>query len=78
MREVVEQIPILVEDFPSDEMVTSENVSPQLLGIFVGVPAILGKNGVEKVIEMNLGDKEKEMLEISANAVRDVVKLLPY
>ena len=27
---------------------------------------------------MKLGDKEKAMLEVSANAVRDVVKILPY
>jgi hypothetical protein len=27
---------------------------------------------------MKLGDKEKAMLEISANAVREVVALLPY
>lgn len=46
--------------------------------LFIGVPAVLGRGGVEKVIEMKLGDKEKEMLEVSANAVRDVVELLPY
>jgi malate dehydrogenase len=46
--------------------------------LFIGVPAVLGKGGVEKVIEMKLGPKEKEMLEVSANAVRDVVKILPY
>ncbi len=46
--------------------------------LFIGVPAVLGKNGVEKIIEMKLGAKEKEMLEVSANAVRDIVKLLPY
>ncbi len=46
--------------------------------LYIGVPAVLGKDGVEKIIEMKLGDKEKEMLAVSANAVRDVVKLLPY
>jgi len=46
--------------------------------LYIGVPAVLGKNGVEKIIEMQLGDKEKDMLAVSANAVRDVVKLLPY
>jgi malate dehydrogenase len=46
--------------------------------LYIGVPAVLGAGGVEKVIEMKLGPKEKQMLEISANAVRDVVKLLPY
>ncbi|MGH1343065.1 MAG: malate dehydrogenase [Nannocystales bacterium] len=46
--------------------------------LYIGVPAIIGKGGVEKVIEMKLGEKEKGMLEVSANAVKDVVKLLPY
>ncbi len=47
-------------------------------GVYIGVPAVLGKNGVERIIEMKLDDNEKAMLEVSAQAVRDVVKLLPY
>ncbi len=46
--------------------------------LFLGVPCVLGKNGVEKIIEMKLGDKEKAMLEVSAKAVREVVAILPY
>ncbi|MEZ4454111.1 MAG: malate dehydrogenase [Nannocystaceae bacterium] len=46
--------------------------------LFIGVPCVLGKGGVEKIIEMKLGDKEKAMLEVSANAVREVVNILPY
>jgi len=46
--------------------------------LYIGVPAILGKNGVEKVIEMELSDEEKQMLEVSAQAVRDVVAVLGY
>jgi len=46
--------------------------------LYIGVPAVIGKGGVEKVIEMKLGDKEKEMLKVSADAVKDVVKILPY
>ncbi len=46
--------------------------------LFIGVPAVLGAGGVEKIIEMKLGEKEKAMLEVSANAVREVVALLPY
>jgi len=46
--------------------------------LYIGVPCVLGKDGIEKIIEMKLGDKEKAMLEVSANAVRDVVKILPY
>lgn len=46
--------------------------------LFIGVPAVLGAKGVEKVIEMQLNDEEKAMLEVSAKAVRDVVEILGY
>lgn len=46
--------------------------------LFIGVPTILGAKGVERVIEMQLNDEEKGMLEISAKAVRDVVSILGY
>ena len=39
-------------------------------GLFVGVPAILGKNGMEQVIELDLTDEEKGAFENSAGAVR--------
>ncbi len=38
VRDTMENVPVLVEDFPSVELVQSEDVSPQILGIFVGVP----------------------------------------
>jgi malate dehydrogenase len=46
--------------------------------LFLGVPCVLGAGGVERIVPMELNDEEKAMLEVSANAVRDVVKLLPY
>ncbi len=46
--------------------------------LFIGVPAILGAGGVEKILEMDLDDEAKAALEVSAQAVRDVVALLPY
>jgi malate dehydrogenase len=39
-------------------------------GMFVGVPGIIGKNGVEKVIELDLTPEEKEAFAHSAGAVR--------
>lgn len=47
-------------------------------GLYVGVPAVLGKNGVEKVIEMELNAEEKAMLDVSAKAVQSVVGVLGY
>jgi malate dehydrogenase len=40
---------------------------------YAGVPAVLGKGGVEKVLELELDEKEKEMLLKSASSVRDLV-----
>jgi malate dehydrogenase len=42
-------------------------------GLFIGVPVILGKNGVEKVVEMDLTDAEKEMFKNSVAAVQKTV-----
>jgi len=39
-------------------------------GLFVGVPAVLGKGGVEKVVETGLTPAEKKGLDVSVDAVR--------
>ena len=44
--------------------------------ICIGVPAVIGKNGVEKVIELKLTDEEKELFEKSAAAVRKTNAIL--
>jgi malate dehydrogenase len=44
--------------------------------IFLGVPVILGKDGIEKIIELDLNDEEKAMLNESAEAVRNVMAVL--
>lgn len=41
-----------------------------LKDMFVGVPVILGRNGVEKVIELDLTDEEKDLLKKSADEVQ--------
>ncbi|MCE7995275.1 MAG: malate dehydrogenase [Roseivirga sp.] len=38
--------------------------------ICIGVPALIGANGVERIVEINLDDAEKEALSNSAEAVR--------
>jgi len=44
--------------------------------IYLGVPTLLGENGIEKIFELELTDKEKEALDQSADAVRSVMKIL--
>lgn len=43
---------------------------------YLGVPVILGKNGIEKVIELELNDDEKAMLETSRTHVKEVMAVL--
>jgi predicted Zn-dependent protease with MMP-like domain/Flp pilus assembly protein TadD len=38
VRNYLQNCPIMIEDMPSQELITSENVSPQVLGLFQGVP----------------------------------------
>ncbi len=45
-------------------------------GLFIGVPVKLGAKGVEEIIEINLTDSEKNGLENSAEAVRELVAAL--
>jgi malate dehydrogenase len=44
-----------------------------LSGMYVGVPAIIGANGIEKVIEIELDRNEKAMLQKSVDAVNGLV-----
>jgi malate dehydrogenase len=45
-------------------------------GIFLGVPVILGRNGVERILELPLSEAERKALAASAEAVRAGVKEL--
>jgi malate dehydrogenase len=45
-------------------------------GVVVGVPAKLGRNGVEQVIELKLTPEEKQALDKSASAVRELVRVM--
>jgi malate dehydrogenase len=47
-----------------------------LKDIYLGVPVVLGKNGIEKIIELKLNDEEKALLDESAGHVRDVMGVL--
>ena len=44
--------------------------------IFIGVPVVIGKNGVEKVIEIDLNEMEKQMFDKSADNVRAIMEMV--
>jgi malate dehydrogenase len=47
-----------------------------LKDIYLGVPVVLGKNGIEKIIELQLNAEEKALLDSSAKAVKEVMEVL--
>ena len=44
--------------------------------LYLGVPTLLGADGVERIFELELTEDEKNALQISANAVKEVINLL--
>jgi malate dehydrogenase len=44
--------------------------------IYIGVPVKLGKEGIEEIIEVELDDQERNLLDTSAKAVREVMDVL--
>ena len=44
-----------------------------LKDLYIGVPAIIGKNGVEKIIELQLNSEEKTMFDNSVEAVKKLI-----
>jgi malate dehydrogenase len=44
--------------------------------IYLGVPVKLGRNGIERIIELDLNADEKALLEDSAKSVREVMGVL--
>lgn len=45
-------------------------------GIYLGVPAILGAGGIEKILEIELNEEEKALLNKSADSVKAVMEIL--
>lgn len=45
-------------------------------GYFVGVPCLLGSNGVEKILEIELDAEEKTMFQTSVDHVKELVKVV--
>lgn len=47
-----------------------------LKDVYLGVPVKLGKNGIEQIIELQLNPEEKQLLDSSAVAVKEVMDVL--
>lgn len=43
-----------------------------LSGVYMGTPCVIGRNGIEKIIEVELDAKEKELMEKSFKALKEV------
>lgn len=42
-------------------------------GITIGVPAVIGRNGVEKIVELELNDQEKEVFDKAVQSVKSAI-----
>jgi malate dehydrogenase len=45
-------------------------------GYFVGVPCVLGRNGMERVVEIELDGDEKTLMDESISHVKDLVGIV--
>src|SRR5712691_11425516 len=48
----------------------------EMKDVYLGVPVVLGRRGVERIIEITLAAEERAALEKSANAVRELFQIL--
>ena len=51
------------------------NVEYGVKDLYAGVPVIIGKNGVEKIVEIDLSSKEKDQFNLSIKAVQDLYEV---
>ena len=49
-----------------------------LSDMYFGVPVVLGRNGIEKIIEVKLNDDEAAMMKKSADLVRGTMAALKF
>lgn len=47
-----------------------------LKDVYCGVPVVLGRNGIEKIIELQLTDDEMKLVHASAKAVKDLMEVM--
>ncbi len=73
---VAQMVEAIVKDqkriFPVCSWLTGEY---GLNEVYMGVPVILGKDGIEKIIELNLNEDEMELVKKSAASVKEVMTI---
>ena len=45
-------------------------------GVYLGVPVLLAPKGLERIVELDLGEEEKKALSASAEAVKELINKL--
>jgi malate dehydrogenase len=45
-------------------------------GLYIGVPVVIGKGGVEKIVEIKLNAEEQKMFDHSVAAVKSLVEVI--
>ena len=54
---------------PGDVIITKDSETPD----DIGVPAVIGKNGVEKIIELELNDEERQVFDTGIQSVKSAI-----
>ena len=67
-----------ISGIPVTQLMPREQLEGEygLSGLFLGVPCKLGRNGLEKILEIDLTDDERAALERSAQAVREPMSVI--
>jgi malate dehydrogenase len=45
-------------------------------GVYFGVPVQIGAGGVERVVEIDLSDKEKQEMQVSVGHVQELIEAM--
>lgn len=72
IREYIDSVEIYIEDWPSTDMVSGERVSPQILGIFMGIPRT-GASVMAQVEDLDRVVLFKKNLEKVCRSVEELI-----
>lgn len=46
--------------------------------VYLGVPCIVDRNGIREILPLNINDREKEQLNLSANKLKEIIKSIAF